>query len=275
MKKTINQKQLENMIAECVGQVLAESRQPRQQKPARKVMNEAQLERYIQNIINEELENEGPLDFVKGMGGFFGRKTKDAADATGKKIGQTMDKVGGAIKGTADKVGGAIFWNGSYGLISNCYFVNNSAYKGGAINWNGENGVISHSSFVNNSAYKGGAINWDEDDGCVKYSYFANNSAYKGGAIYWDEPTGIISHCYFVNNSAYKGGAIYLEDGKIKIIDCHFHNNHNDDVYLKDNDDDDDDDTENSINFMENAGNPIILLIISLLSIFCISFKFK
>lgn len=108
MKKTINQKQLENMIAECVGQVLAESRQPRQQKPARKVMNEAQLERYIQNIINEELENEGLLDFAKGVGGFFGRKTKDAAEATGKKIGQTMDKVGGAIKGTADKVGGAI-----------------------------------------------------------------------------------------------------------------------------------------------------------------------
>ena len=59
MKKTINQKQLENMIAECVGQVLAESRQPRQQKTARKVMNEAQLNHYIQNIINEELENEG------------------------------------------------------------------------------------------------------------------------------------------------------------------------------------------------------------------------
>lgn len=42
------------MISECVGQVLAESRQPR-----RKVMNEAQLSHYIQNIINEEIENEG------------------------------------------------------------------------------------------------------------------------------------------------------------------------------------------------------------------------
>lgn len=71
MKKKINQKQLENMIAECVGQVLAESRQPRQQKPARKVMNEAQLNRYIQNIINEELENEG----------WFGDKWKQAKTA--------------------------------------------------------------------------------------------------------------------------------------------------------------------------------------------------
>ena len=54
MKKTLKQSQLENMISECVGQVLAESRQPRRQS-----MNEAQLSRYIQNIINEELENEG------------------------------------------------------------------------------------------------------------------------------------------------------------------------------------------------------------------------
>ena len=54
MKRTLKQSQLENMISECVGQVLAESRQPRRQ-----TMNEAQMSRYIQNIINEELENEG------------------------------------------------------------------------------------------------------------------------------------------------------------------------------------------------------------------------
>lgn len=36
MKRTLKQSQLENMISECVGQVLAESRQPRRQS-----MNEA------------------------------------------------------------------------------------------------------------------------------------------------------------------------------------------------------------------------------------------
>ena len=56
MKKILKQSQLENMISECVGQVLAESRQPRRQS-----MNEAQLSRYIQNIINEEMESEGYL----------------------------------------------------------------------------------------------------------------------------------------------------------------------------------------------------------------------
>ena len=55
MKRTLKQSQLENMISECVGQVLAESRQPRR----RQTMNEAQMSQYIQNIINEELENEG------------------------------------------------------------------------------------------------------------------------------------------------------------------------------------------------------------------------
>lgn len=63
MKRTLKQSQLENMISECVGQVLAESRQPRRQ-----TMNEAQMSRYIQNIINEELENEG----------WFGDKWKQA-----------------------------------------------------------------------------------------------------------------------------------------------------------------------------------------------------
>ena len=168
--------------------------------------------------------------------------------------------------------GGAIFWNGSYGLVFNCSFVNNSAYKGGSINWNGENGIVKYSSFVNNSAYKGGAINWDEDDGKVKYCFFVNNSAYKGGAIYWDEPTGSIKYCFFVNNSAYKGGAIYLEDGKIKIVGCYFLNNHNDDVYLENKSSNCEFNSKFSI---ENTGNPIILLIISLLSILCISIKSK
>ena len=66
MKRTLKQSQLENMISECVGQVLAESRQPRRQ-----TMNEAQMSRYIQNIINEELENEG----------WFGDKWKQAKTA--------------------------------------------------------------------------------------------------------------------------------------------------------------------------------------------------
>lgn len=125
MKKKINQAQLENMIAECVGQVLAESRQPRQQKPARKVMNEAQLERYIQRIINEEMENEvwgglgrlaskgadaisrgvkGAAGAVSNAAGAMGRGIKGAATSAGKAIGNAATSVGDAAQGAYNNV---------------------------------------------------------------------------------------------------------------------------------------------------------------------------
>ena len=48
MKKTVNKKQFENLIAECIQEVISESRQIKPKKPTRKVMNEAQLQHYIQ-----------------------------------------------------------------------------------------------------------------------------------------------------------------------------------------------------------------------------------
>ena len=78
MKKTVNKKQFENLIAECIQEVISESRQIKPKKPTRKVMNEAQLQHYIQNIINEELENEGMFNQIKqgvkgAAAGMFGK----------------------------------------------------------------------------------------------------------------------------------------------------------------------------------------------------------
>ena len=78
MKKTVNKKQFENLIAECIQEVISESRQIKPKKPTRKVMNEAQLQNYIQNIINEELENEGVFNQIKqgvkgAAAGMFGK----------------------------------------------------------------------------------------------------------------------------------------------------------------------------------------------------------
>lgn len=56
MIKKLSSKQFENMIAECVGQVLAESHQPQNR---RITMNEAQMHNFVRQIVNEELENEG------------------------------------------------------------------------------------------------------------------------------------------------------------------------------------------------------------------------
>lgn len=95
MKKTLNQNQFENMIAECVSQVLVESYHS--QRPARKVMNESQMESYIRNIINEELENEGAKDFLLGM---FGKAKNDAEEQ--------MSKAGATISDRASQIGGTI-----------------------------------------------------------------------------------------------------------------------------------------------------------------------
>lgn len=66
MRKTISSKQLEGMIAQCVGQVIAESKQKKQQKPQSKVLNESQLQEYINNVINEEIEKEGATGYLGG-----------------------------------------------------------------------------------------------------------------------------------------------------------------------------------------------------------------
>lgn len=66
MKRNISSKQFENMIAECVNQVLSESRRPQKAKNKRVSMNESQMQNYVRNIINEELENEGATGRIKG-----------------------------------------------------------------------------------------------------------------------------------------------------------------------------------------------------------------
>lgn len=67
MKKRISTNQFENMIAECVRQVLSESRQPKRRNQ-RITMNESQMQNYVRNVINEELANEGLMKNLWGGG---------------------------------------------------------------------------------------------------------------------------------------------------------------------------------------------------------------
>lgn len=84
MRKTISSKQLEGMIAQCVGQVIAESKQNRRQKPQTKVLNESQLQEYINNIINEEIENEGMVSGFKTVGNELVNRLKGLPQYGGK-----------------------------------------------------------------------------------------------------------------------------------------------------------------------------------------------
>ena len=108
MRKTISSKQLKEMIAQCVGQVITESKQNKQQKQQSTVLNETQLQDYIKNVINEELEKEGFLGTawggLKGVGnamrGEF-NKAKQGITNTGlsnEYQGQSLGKRLGAAK---------------------------------------------------------------------------------------------------------------------------------------------------------------------------------
>lgn len=103
MKKTISSNELHGMIAKCVGEVLAESRQKQTPRNTQKrVLTESQLQSYIQNVINEEMEKEGFLGRawggIKGAGnairGEF-NKAKQGVMNTGlsnEYQGQTLGK---------------------------------------------------------------------------------------------------------------------------------------------------------------------------------------
>lgn len=82
MNKIIKESQLMAMINECVNQVLSE------EKP-RKSMNESNLQSYIKQLVNEEIENEG----------FWG-KMKGAAKGLGQSISGEANKAMRGIKNT-------------------------------------------------------------------------------------------------------------------------------------------------------------------------------
>lgn len=95
MRKRISSKQFENMIAECVGQALAESRQPQNR---RVTMNEAQMHNFVRQIVNEELENEGVrgriVGGVKGaVQGFKGLLNKNRLEQQNKNSETPQKKV--------------------------------------------------------------------------------------------------------------------------------------------------------------------------------------
>lgn len=97
MKRKITPNQFENMITECVGQVLAESQQLQKKQNKRIQMNEAQIQNYVRNIINEELENERLMDYLRGAG-----------EKTLQSIGSGVSNLGRNISNGTSKVGNKI-----------------------------------------------------------------------------------------------------------------------------------------------------------------------
>lgn len=94
MKKTISSNELHGMIAKCVGEVLAESRQKQTPRNTQKrVLTESQLQSYIQNVINEEMEKEGLGNWMKGAASYVGGKVKDKVQNFGQNVKNTLGNI--------------------------------------------------------------------------------------------------------------------------------------------------------------------------------------
>ena len=136
------------------------------------------------------------------------------------------------INNSVANYGGAIQMGS--GLISGCYFENNTAYGqwGGAIMVESlykDYMVIYNSTFKNNKAGgRGGAIGSDTPNIKVYDCEFINNTAITGGAIYtrYDGPGLEIGFCNFTDNNATEaGGALCSDASSVKVDNCNFNNN--------------------------------------------------
>lgn len=104
MKKTISSNELHGMIAKCVGEVLAESRQKQTPRNTQKrVLTESQLQSYIQNVINEEMENE-LFDKTSGKLGFLWNKGKEGAQQLVKSGQEKIDNIRTGFQNFGDNV---------------------------------------------------------------------------------------------------------------------------------------------------------------------------
>ena len=134
------------------------------------------------------------------------------------------------VNGETDEYsGGAILWQGKYGSLSDCGFINNTALVGGALMMMAANTTVSNCTFINNYAISqntraGGAIYWYSDNATINNCTFKDNSGKLGGAIHMYYSSGTISDSVFINNTAKQGGgAIYTEeiDGAIYGFGSH------------------------------------------------------
>ena len=125
-------------------------------------------------------------------------------------------------------VGALLTWYGCEGTISDCNFINNTAYNGAAYRLGDDhNGVSSASvdscTFINNTATNRGAVYEGGKTGKatldIKNSTFTNNSAKKeGSAIYSGYTLNIDDDTTFTNNMVYMYYTGTLNIGEIKTF---------------------------------------------------------
>ena len=99
-----------------------------------------------------------------------------------------------------------MLWNGDFGTLDSCNFVNNTAnVEAGSVWWHGAKGSLSNCVFINNTANKyAGAVTWEGADGNIRGCTFVGNNATSAGAISVTSKTTntTIIDSNFINNVA-------------------------------------------------------------------------
>jgi len=127
---------------------------------------------------------------------------------------------------------GAMYYGTGELFVSNCTYINNTAYSGGSI-YLGQIfspkttlAIINNSRFDNNQAFAGGSILSTESvNFYLNDCDFINSYSAKGGALSLLGSYSNIFNCHFENNQADDGGSIYQIHGDLKSSNSTFTNN--------------------------------------------------
>ena len=127
-------------------------------------------------------------------------------------------------------IGGAIYFSGE-GIVTDCNFVNDSAYAGGALSF-GQSGTVKNCNFTDNKATSrdilvvpavGGAIYFDLTGTVENCNFTNNNATYYGGAVYSLNQCNV-TNCNFTSNTANLGGAVCFDETG-NVSNCNFAGN--------------------------------------------------
>ena len=130
---------------------------------------------------------------------------------------------------TSNSGGSGVYWNGDYGNMINCTFIQNNANigNGAGIYWNGNNGTLNDTRFESNTAQMAGGVCWFGKSGNVDNCTFWKNTGMLWGSFYGYECDININNCNFTGNSVNwgNGGAIYFVNTTGNITNTYFESN--------------------------------------------------
>ena len=123
-----------------------------------------------------------------------------------------------------DTAGNGGGMSGSGMLVTNCTFLENSAYFGAGGGVSGS-GTFTNCTFLGNAAVFGAGVH---GSGTFTNCTFTENVAIglgKGGGMYTDVASPVLTNCVFTRNSGSSGGGMYNHESSPILMNCTFTGN--------------------------------------------------